>query len=152
MIVLVQRVKKADVVVEGVRTGAIGVGLLLLLGIHKDDGDGQVAWLARKCANLRIFPDDAGMMNRSLNDIGGQALVVSQFTLYGNTAKGNRPSFVDSAPPSIAKPLYESFVQQLAGHLGNPVPAGIFGADMQVSLVNDGPVTLWLERKADQSP
>ena len=147
MVALVQRVREASVEVEGEVTGAIGAGLMILLGVHKDDTEREVAWLARKCANLRIFRDDAGLMNRSVLDVGGEALVVSQFTLYGNAAKGNRPSFIASARPEQAEALYEAFVEALSAHLGKPVATGVFGAMMQVHLVNDGPVTLWVERK-----
>ncbi len=120
---------------------------MILLGVHKDDTERELEWLARKCAKLRIFQDDAGLMNRSVLDVGGEALVVSQFTLYGNAAKGNRPSFIDSARPEQAEALYETFVEGLSAHLGKPVATGVFGAMMQVHLVNDGPVTLWVERK-----
>ena len=147
MVALVQRVREASVEVDGKVTGAIGAGLMILLGVHKDDTEREVAWLARKCANLRIFRDDAGLMNRSVLDVGGEALVVSQFTLYGNAAKGNRPSFIASARPEQAEALYETFVEALSVHLGKPVATGVFGAMMQVHLVNDGPVTLWVERK-----
>jgi D-aminoacyl-tRNA deacylase len=148
VIALVQRVKEASVVVEGTEVGCIGSGLLILLGVHRDDLEAEAAWLSRKCANLRVFPDEHGLMNRSVNDVGGEVLVVSQFTLYGSTARGNRPSFVDSARPDHAKPLYESFVQHMVGYLNRPVPTGVFGAEMEVRLTNDGPVTLWVERKA----
>jgi len=137
------------VAVEGRTVGAIGRGLLILLGVHHTDTDRELDWLARKCANLRIFPDEEGRMNRSVTDVGGEALVISQFTLYGNTAKGNRPSFVESAPPELAEPLYERFVQVLGGQLGKPVPTGVFGAMMDVRLVNEGPVTLWVEKRGD---
>ena len=147
MVALVQRVREAAVEVEGEVAGAIGAGVMILLGVHKDDTERQVEWLARKCANLRIFRDEAGLMNRSVLDVGGEALVVSQFTLYGNAAKGNRPSFVDSARPEKAEALYERFVEALSVHLGTPVATGVFGAMMEVHLVNDGPVTLWVERK-----
>ncbi len=147
MVALVQRVREASVEVDGAVTGAIGEGLMILLGVHKDDTEREVDWLARKCANLRIFRDAAGLMNRSVLDVGGEALVVSQFTLYGNAAKGNRPSFIASARPEQAKALYETFVEALSVHLGQPVAAGVFGAMMQVHLINDGPVTLWVERK-----
>lgn len=147
MVALVQRVKEASVVVQGETVGEIGAGLLILLGIHVEDTKQEGAWLARKCANLRIFADEAGLMNRSLVDVGGEALVVSQFTLYGNAAKGNRPSFVASARPEHAAPLYEQFVADLAGHLGREVATGVFGAMMDVKLINDGPVTLWIERR-----
>lgn len=147
MVALVQRVREASVEVDGEVTGAIGAGLMILLGVHKDDTEREVEWLARKCANLRIFRDDAGLMNRSVLDVGGEALVVSQFTLYGNAAKGNRPSFIASARPEQAEALYETFVEALSTHLGKSVATGVFGAMMEVHLINDGPVTLWVERK-----
>ena len=147
MVALVQRVREASVEVEGEEVGAIGPGLLILLGVHVDDTEEEVGWLARKCARLRIFRDDEGLMNRSVLDLGGEALVVSQFTLYGNAEKGNRPSFIASARPEQAEALYERFVQALGRELGGPVATGVFGAMMDVRLVNDGPVTLWVERK-----
>lgn len=148
MVALVQRVSEASVTVEGDVTGAIGPGLLVLLGVHRTDAEAEAAWVAKKVAGLRIFPDDEGKMNRSLLDTGGDALVVSQFTLYGDTRKGNRPSFVESAPPEQAEALYEAFVEELAQRLGRPVPTGVFGAMMDVRLTNDGPVTLWVERRS----
>lgn len=151
MVALVQRVAEARVTVEGRVTGAIGRGLLVLLGVHQADTGAEAAWLARKVAHLRVFPDAEGRMNRSLRDTGGEALVVSQFTLYGDTRKGHRPSFAASAPPERAEPLYEAFVRELAAQLGRPVPTGAFGAMMQVHLVNDGPVTLWVERRPNDS-
>jgi len=147
MVALVQRVREASVEVDGKVTGVIGEGLMILLGVHKDDTERELEWLARKCARLRIFQDDAGLMNRSVLDVGGEALVVSQFTLYGNAAKGNRPSFIDAARPEQAEALYERFVEALSTHLGKPIATGVFGAMMQVHLVNDGPVTLWVERR-----
>ncbi|HMB89389.1 MAG TPA: D-aminoacyl-tRNA deacylase [Rhodothermales bacterium] len=147
MVVLIQRVKEASVTVDGETVGAIDHGLLILLGVHVDDTEQEGQWLARKCANLRIFRDDEGLMNRSVTDIDGEALVVSQFTLYGDAQKGNRPSFIASARPEKAESLYEQFVTDLSAYLGKPVPTGIFGAMMDVHLVNDGPVTLWVERK-----
>jgi len=148
MIALIQRVKEAHVDIDGDTVGAIGPGLLILLGIHTTDTARERDWVARKCANLRIFPDDEGRMNRSVRDVHGGVLVVSQFTLYGNTAKGNRPSFIESARPEAAEPMYESFVGELSTLLGQPVHTGRFGAMMDVHLVNDGPVTLWVERRA----
>jgi D-aminoacyl-tRNA deacylase len=148
MVALVQRVREAAVVVEGETVGRIGRGLLILLGVHLTDTEKELQWLVRKCVALRIFPDDEDRMNRSLLDIGGEALVVSQFTLYGDVARGNRPSFTESAPPKQAEELYERFADGLAKHLGRPVPRGVFGAMMQVHLTNDGPVTLWVERRA----
>ncbi|MCH8276594.1 MAG: D-tyrosyl-tRNA(Tyr) deacylase [Bacteroidetes bacterium] len=148
MICLAQRVSEASVEVDSVVAGSIGGGLLILLGVHRADTDKELEWLVHKCANLRIFRDDEGRMNRSLLDVQGEALVVSQFTLYANTDRGNRPSFIESAPPELAEPLYERFAANLSELLGKPVPTGIFGAEMNVRLVNDGPVTIWLERKA----
>ena len=139
---LVQRVTSASVTVDGATTGEIGPGLLVLVCAMAGDTDDASAWLARKVANLRIFKDDAGRMNRSLIDTGGAALVVSQFTLAAET-KGNRPGFSTAAAPDEGRRLYEHFSAALAGH-GVPVANGVFGADMKVALVNDGPVTFWL--------
>jgi D-tyrosyl-tRNA(Tyr) deacylase len=149
MVALVQRVREASVTIDGDVAGAIDAGLLVLLGVHQDDTSDESAWLAHKCAHLRVFPDDEGKMDRSLLDTGGEALVVPQFTLYGDTSQGHRPSFTDAAPPGRAEPLYEQFVDALSDALGRPVPTGRFGAMMDVALVNDGPVTLWVERRAD---
>ncbi len=146
MIALVQRVQRASVTIDGRVAGEIGSGLLILLGVHRDDSAEETEWTARKCAALRIFADDNGKMNRSVVDVDGQALVVSQFTLYGNVEKGNRPSFVESAPPETAIPLYEQFVEGLSTLIGKPVETGEFGAMMDVELVNDGPVTIIVER------
>lgn len=148
MRVLVQRVREAKVTVEGQVTGEIGPGLLLLVGIHDSDTDAQLDWMAAKCAQLRIFEDEAGKMNLSLKDVGGQALVVSQFTLYGDCKKGNRPSFNQAGKPAFASKMCDRFCDKLEQALGRPVPTGRFAADMLVSLVNDGPVTIWLERAA----
>jgi len=147
MIVLIQRVKKASVTVEGRETGSIGEGLLIFLGIHESDTADVIPWLARKCANLRVFPDEKGLMNRSIMDHGGRALIVSQFTLYGNARKGNRPSFVESGRPEMAEPLYEAFCEQLSVAMGSDVERGEFGAMMDVDLINWGPVTLSIERR-----
>ncbi len=146
MITLVQRVSQASVSINGEETGAIGEGLLILLGIHQHDTRAEAEWLARKCAYMRIFPDEAGNMNRSLLCVGGEALVVSQFTLYGEATRGHRPSFTCAAKPDLAIPLYEHFIAALSNELQKPVAHGVFGAMMQVSLINDGPVTIWLER------
>lgn len=146
---LVQRVHNASVVVDGETTGAIGPGLLILLGVHQEDTEEEAEWLARKCARLRIFADEEGLMNRSLLDTGGEALVVSQFTLYGDASGGNRPSFSTSAPPEPAEQLYELFNERLGHHLSTPVETGVFGAMMDVHLVNDGPVTILIERNAE---
>lgn len=126
---------------NGQETGSCGRGLLVLLGVGPNDTEQQAQWLADKLVGLRIFPDETGRMNRSVQDIGGGVLVVSQFTLYGTVRKGRRPSFVGAAHPSLAEPLYERFCALVEGH-GLPVGRGVFGADMQVSLCNDGPVTL----------
>ena len=131
--------------IDGKVIGAIDAGLLLLVGFTHGDEPGVLEWMADKVCALRIFSDDEGKMNRSLADIGGGVLVVSQFTLYGDAAKGRRPSFIDAARPELAIPLYEQFVSLLRARAGT-VATGVFGADMQVALVNDGPVTLWLER------
>lgn len=141
---VLQRVSRSRVLIDGEVAGAIERGLLVLLGIAHADSPEQVAWLADKITGLRIFGDDAGKMNLSLLDVGGAVLVVSQFTLYGDTRKGRRPSFIDAAPPEIAIPLYESFLDAMRAR-GVPVACGRFGADMQVELVNDGPVTLILD-------
>ena len=142
---VIQRVTSASVVADGQSAGEIGHGLLVLLGVEKGDRESQADWLAEKIVALRIFNDQDGKMNRSLQDCGGSLLVVSQFTLAGNCAKGKRPSFDTAAPPEEGKRLYEHFVQA-ARRSGLPVETGIFQADMQVSLVNDGPVTFILER------
>lgn len=145
---LLQRVSRAEVRIRGDEdrvSGRIGRGFLLLVGFTHRDGEAQVAWMADKVIGLRLFPDQAGKMNLSLADVGGALLVVSQFTLYGDSQKGRRPSFIDAARPETAIPLYERFVQLLRD-AGFTVETGEFGAMMDVELVNDGPVTLWLER------
>ncbi len=149
MVALVQRVREASVVVDGETHGAIGAGLLILLGVHKDDTRAESAWLARKCANLRIFADDEGQMNHSVQDVEGEAMVISQFTLCGTVSSGNRPSFSDAAPPDPADALYEHFVRALSDRLDQDIPTGVFGAMMDVHLVNDGPVTLSIEKRND---
>lgn len=142
---VVQRVQHASVTVEGRITGRIGPGLLVLAGFAPDDDSRSLDWMARKLVQLRIFSDEDGKMNRSVQDMGGQVLVVSQFTLLADARKGNRPSYTGAAPPPVAIPLYQEFVQMLEQLLGQPVPTGEFGADMQVSLLNDGPVTIVLD-------
>lgn len=144
---LIQRVSTAKVEIEGKISGEIGPGLLVLLGITHDDTDQDQDWLIRKIIQLRIFNDEAGKMNRSVQDIGGYLLVVSQFTLYANSKKGNRPSYVASAPPEIAIPRYEAFLARLRQEFSGQVATGEFGANMQVSLLNDGPVTIWLDSR-----
>ncbi|RMH11457.1 MAG: D-tyrosyl-tRNA(Tyr) deacylase [Gemmatimonadetes bacterium] len=146
MRVVLQRVRRASVTVDGHVVGAIGPGHLLLVGFRDDDDEPRLVWMADKVVGLRVFPDDEGRMNRSLDEIGGEVLVVSQFTLYGDTRKGRRPSFVDAAPPEVAVPLYERFVELLEQRVPGRVSTGEFGAMMDVELVNDGPVTLVLER------
>jgi D-tyrosyl-tRNA(Tyr) deacylase len=144
---IVQRVSSASVTIDGVVRGEIGAGMLILLGIADTDTEEDVRWLAEKCAALRIFADDAGAMNRSLVDIGGGALVISQFTLIASCRKGARPSFHHAAKPGLARPLYEKFLAHLASVLGRPVACGEFGAMMQVALVNDGPVTIVVDTR-----
>jgi D-aminoacyl-tRNA deacylase len=145
MRVVVQRVSRAEVRVGPRVTGRIGQGFLLLVGFTHSDGDEQIAWMADKIVGLRVFADDDQKMNRSLADVGGEILIVSQFTLYGDAVKGRRPSFIDAARPEVAIPLYERFVALLRER-GMTTATGEFGAMMDVELVNDGPVTLWLER------
>lgn len=142
---VIQRVTRAKVTVAGQVTGEIGRGLLALLGVSRTDTDDHVRWMADKVAGLRIFEDADGKMNIDLAAVGGAALVVSQFTLYGNCEKGRRPSFIDAAPPEVAEPVYLKFVDALKA-LGVPVATGVFRAEMAVELVNDGPVTLIVER------
>lgn len=150
MRVVVQRVAAARVEVGGEVVGAIGAGLLVLAGFEAGDGAGDLAWMAAKLARLRIFPDQAGVMNCSVVDGGGEVLAVSQFTLYASTQKGNRPSWSRAARPELAQPLFESFVQRLESELGRRVPTGVFGAEMQVHLVNDGPVTIAIDSRNPQ--
>ena len=146
MRVVLQRVAEASVEIDGAVVGSIGPGLVVLAGFTEGDGPDTVSWMADKVANLRIFADAEGRMNRSVIDIGGEVLVVSQFTLYGDARKGRRPSFVKAARPEVAVPLYEAFVEALDRVVPRPVQTGRFGAAMNVSLVNDGPVTLMMER------
>ncbi len=148
MRVLIQRVKEASVSIDGTIHGAIGAGFLILLGIEEADGEEDLLWLIGKIARLRLFDDEAGVMNRSLIESGGEALLVSQFTLHASTRKGNRPSYLRAARPEQAIPLYERFHAELERELGQPVPTGRFGAAMEVALVNDGPVTIWIDSRA----
>ena len=145
MRLLIQRVSRASVTVEGQTISKIGKGLLILLGVGHNDGEQQVQFLAEKVANLRIFEDEQGKTNLSVLDVKGEAIVVSQFTLYADTRKGRRPSFIDAALPDIAAPLVDRFIEFLRGH-GVPTQSGQFGAHMQVEIHNDGPVTIWLEK------
>ena len=144
---VIQRVSKASVTVEGKLISKIQAGLLILLGIENDDNKDDIKWLSRKITNLRIFNDQAGVMNTSLLESNGDAMVVSQFTLQASTKKGNRPSYLKAAKHEISIPLYEKFVQQLQIDLGKPVGTGMFGANMKVDLLNDGPVTIILDTK-----
>jgi D-tyrosyl-tRNA(Tyr) deacylase len=145
---LIQRVSEASVRVDGRVVGAIGPGLLVLVGIAADDHDEDRDWIVRKIVAMRIFGDEAGVMNRSVQDVGGDILAVSQFTLHASTRKGNRPSWSQAAPPQTAAPKFSATVEALAAALGKPVATGVFGADMKVSLVNDGPVTIALDSRA----
>ena len=151
MIALIQRVASASVDVDGTTVGAIEAGLLVFLGVATGDTEAEAEWLASKCARLRIFPDADGRMDTALVDTGGEALVVPQFTLCGDTSQGNRPSFTDAAPPERANALYEHFTEALSAALGCPVPTGVFGAMMDVHLTNDGPVTFWVERSPEDA-
>ncbi|MEL7247799.1 MAG: D-aminoacyl-tRNA deacylase [Bacteroidota bacterium] len=147
MRVVIQRVSEASVTIDGTVKSAIGWGLLVLLGIEHEDTDDDIAWLCKKITQLRIFGDDEGKMNRSVQDINGEILVISQFTLHASTKKGNRPSYIKAARPEVAIPLYERFLDQLSIALGKEVGSGIFGADMKVRLLNDGPVTIWIDSR-----
>lgn len=147
MRVVIQRVSKASVSIDGQVTAQIEKGYLILLGITVLDTKEDIEWLTNKIKGMRIFSDDQGAMNLSLEQVGGEALVVSQFTLYASTKKGNRPSFIAAAPPEIAIPLYEDFVSTLSRKLNKAIPTGTFGADMQISLINDGPVTIVIDSK-----
>jgi D-tyrosyl-tRNA(Tyr) deacylase len=147
LIAVIQRVSKASVTIEQKIHGQIGHGMVILLGIENEDDDDDVGWLSRKVTNLRIFDDEAGVMNKSLLDINGEVLLVSQFTLHASTKKGNRPSYIKAAKPDIAIPIYEKFHRQLEQELGKSIPTGEFGAMMQIELVNDGPVTIIINTK-----
>ena len=147
MRVVIQRVTEASVSIDGKCVAAIGRGMMVLCGFEEADGEEDLDWIARKIAALRIFDDEVGVMNRSVVDVGQEILAVSQFTLMASTKKGNRPSYVKAARPETAIPLYERFKEILAGLTGRPVPSGVFGAEMQVALVNDGPVTICIDSK-----
>lgn len=144
---VIQRVSSASVTIDGEVKSSIGTGLLVLLGVGHEDGREDIDWLVKKVAALRIFPDNEGVMNRSVVDVGGEALVVSQFTLMASTKKGNRPSYIHAAGHELAVPLYEEFCAALSDAVGRPVGTGEFGADMKVALVNDGPVTICIDTK-----
>ena len=147
MRVVIQRVTEASVSIDGKCVAAIGRGMMVLCGFEEADGEEDLDWIARKIAALRIFDDEAGVMNRSVVDVGQEILAVSQFTLMASTKKGNRPSYVKAARPETAIPLYELFKEILASLTGRPIPSGVFGAEMQVALVNDGPVTICIDSK-----
>ncbi|PQJ28804.1 D-aminoacyl-tRNA deacylase [Rubritalea profundi] len=147
MRVVIQRVSSASVTIEGKVSAEITNGFLILLGIEAADSAEDIDWLTGKISKMRVFADSEGLMNKSLTDIKGSALVVSQFTLHANTKKGNRPSFIRAARPEQAEPMYQTFLQQLGERIGSPCQSGEFGADMQVSLVNDGPVTIIIDSK-----
>lgn len=148
MRVLLQRVLESSVAIDGREVSSIGAGILVLVGIEDSDSADDIEWISGKIARLRIFDDEAGVMNRDVVDAGGDVLVVSQFTLHASTKKGNRPSYIRAARPEVAIPLYESFVATLSQTIGRPVATGVFGADMRVSLINNGPVTIWIDSKA----
>lgn len=150
MRVVVQRVAQASVTVEGQVTGQIGAGLLVLAGFEETDGEADLDWMAGKIARLRLFADENGVMNRSVIEVAGEILAVSQFTLYASVKKGNRPSWNRAARGEVSQPLFEQFVAKLSLELGKAVPTGVFGADMQVSLVNDGPVTLSIDSRVPE--
>lgn len=151
MRLVIQRVTEASVETGGVITGSIGSGLLIFAGFEEADNQNDISYATKKVVNLRIFDDDEGVMNRSLTDISGEILLVSQFTLHAMTRKGNRPSYIKAAKPHIAIPLYESFVDSLSYALGKDIATGKFGAMMKVSLVNDGPVTIWIDTRDDNN-
>lgn len=144
---VIQRVSESSVTIDGEVRARTGPGFVVLLGIEEADGEEDIAWLAGKIARLRVFADEAGLMNRTLADIGGGILVISQFTLHASTKKGNRPSYIRAARPETAEPLYEAFVRRLEAETGHPVATGVFGADMKVALVNDGPVTIFIDSR-----
>lgn len=150
MIAVIQRVSEASVAIDEQVKSAIGKGFMILVGIEEADGEEDIQWLSRKIVNMRLFNDDAGIMNLSLLEAGGDILLVSQFTLHASTKKGNRPSYIKAAKPDIAIPLYEKMIAQLTVDLGKEIKTGEFGADMQVSLVNDGPVTILIDSKNKQ--
>lgn len=144
---VIQRVNKASVTIDGRINGRIGLGLLVLIGVQDADNLDDIIWLSNKMVNLRIFNDDTGVMNRSVLEVGGDILLISQFTLHANTKKGNRPSYIKASKPDIAIPLYETMIKQLTNDLGKNIATGIFGADMKVELLNDGPVTIIIDSK-----
>jgi len=147
MIVVIQRASEAAVKINGKVKAEIGLGLMILLGIEEADTDEDISWLSKKIINLRIFPDENQVMNKSLLEVGGDILLISQFTLHASTKKGNRPSYIKAAKPDIAIPMYERMIASLETELGRPIGTGEFGADMKVSLVNDGPITIIIDSR-----
>ena len=147
MRIVIQRVKQASVTVNDQVTGAIRTGLLVLMGIEDSDTDEDISWLSNKIINIRIFNDENGVMNLGVKEVNGDILLVSQFTLHASTKKGNRPSYIKASKPDFAIPMYEKMIKQLEQDLGKKIQTGIFGADMQVALQNDGPVTIWIDSK-----
>lgn len=147
MRVVIQRVKEASVTIQNEIRSSIGKGLLVLVGIEDADGLEDIEWLSQKITQLRIFDDESGVMNLSVKDIDGELILVSQFTLYAATKKGNRPSYIKASKPPVAVPLYEAMIKQLESDLGKPIGTGEFGADMKVALINDGPVTIIIDSK-----
>ncbi len=147
MRVVIQRVLEASVTVDGSIIGQIQKGLMVLVGIVNEDGNSDISWLSNKIVNMRIFEDEQGIMNKNVQEIGGDILLVSQFTLHASTKKGNRPSYIAAAKPDISIPLYEAMIKQLETDLGNAIQTGKFGADMKVALINDGPVTITIDSK-----
>lgn len=147
MIVVIQRVSESAVKIDSKIKAQIGLGLMILLGIEEADGQEDIDWLSKKIVNLRIFPDENGVMNRSVLEVGGEILLISQFTLHASTKKGNRPSYIKAAKPDLAIPMYEKMIQALESELGKSIGTGEFGADMKVSLINDGPVTIVMDSK-----
>ncbi|MBR4996544.1 MAG: D-tyrosyl-tRNA(Tyr) deacylase [Bacteroidaceae bacterium] len=147
MRIIIQRVRNASVTIDEQLYSSIGQGMMILVGIEDADNDEDIAFLVKKVVAMRIFDDENGVMNRSVMDIGGEVLVVSQFTLHASTKKGNRPSYIKAAKPDISVPLYERFCAELSSGLGKPVKTGVFGADMQCALINDGPVTIFMDSK-----
>ena len=147
MRLLIQRVSRASVTIDGSEFSRIGKGLLVLVGIEQADTQEDIDWLTGKLCRLRIFDDEQGVMNLDIQQIGGEVMVVSQFTLHASTKKGNRPSYIKAAPEAISRPMYERFVESVKSDLGKEVATGSFGADMKVELINDGPVTIWIDSK-----
>lgn len=147
MIAVIQRVSESSVKIEGKIKAQIGLGLMILVGIEESDEPEDIEWLSKKIVNLRIFPDENEVMNRSLLDVNGEILLISQFTLHASTKKGNRPSYIKAAKPDIAIPIYEKMIVALETELGKSIGTGVFGADMKVSLINDGPVTIVMDTK-----